>query len=490
MKTLAELEEDVKQLYESIKEIREKEEIKEETIDLAKVYKRAKMSPLENHRINKEEEYIRKMYLRYLATIIVVTNDAEQKYAQTLFLSRIVFGGDTEIGNTKDYLDYAAASKINIEELFNCLSEELIDLLIVDSLLLVGINGEVEKKVFEYVAETISMFNMKREKIIQLAKLAKAILEQDDEGILSFSRDSNLNLYLCYMKKPYDGVIVYSLEAASKEPAEKVILFNAEITNRTQRVNLDEFLAEEILFERCVINNVVGFVAENKKIIFQNTLFTNIHLAGEEQSNSFLTSFVRGNVNNKTEEKFPFLQLGHAEIHNCKFEACDVEKELISLLNGTVESCNFLQCRGIEVGHKAFLVAINKGNLVKCAFEECSIRTNSQNRSHTSAGIALVCSGKVLECTFAKCSSYGNSSYGRYSKYAMYILLLKHAVATNCVFQNCSCSQQDSSDKTVKNYIIALENSHENGNSITECASYHYHYSDSYGNHVVGEVGD
>ena len=61
-----------------------------------------------------------------------------------------------------------------------------------------------------------------------------------------------------HMKNPYEGVIVYSLEAAMKEPAKKVILFNAEISNRAERVNLDEFVAEEIVFERCVINNVIA----------------------------------------------------------------------------------------------------------------------------------------------------------------------------------------------------------------------------------------
>lgn len=489
MKTVAELEQSIRQLYEDIKELRANEKVEEEQADLSKVYTIAKRNPLRKHRINQETEYVRKMYLQYLATVIITTDHVEQKYAQTLFFSRIVFGSETETGNTKDYLESALVAKINIDELLKCLSEELIELLIVDSLLLLGIYGEPDKKAFEYIAEMISVFNLKSDKIVQLAKLARAILEQNDEGILSFSRNSNLNLYLCYMQNPYDGVIVHSLETAMKEPDKKVILFNAEISNRTKRINLDEFIAEEIVFERCVISNVIGFAAKNKKVVFRDTLFTNIHFADEEQPESLL-AVAFGNMNNKKEVKFPFLKLGHAEIHSCKFETCDVGKELVSVLDGTVENCKFLQCRGIEVGHKTFLVTINKGNLVRCVFEECSVRTKSEDRSHTSAGIALVGSGKVSDCTFVKCSSYGKSSYGRFSKYFMYILLLKHAVATNSAFENCSCSQQDSSDKTVENHIIALENSHENCNSIKRCSSYHYHYSDSLGNKLVGEVKD
>lgn len=487
MKTVAELEQSIRQLYEDIKELRANEKLEEEQADLSKVYAIAKRNPLRSHRINQETEYVRKMYLQYLATIIIATKHVEPKYAQTLFFSRIVFGSETETGNTKDYLESALVSKINIDELLKCLSEELIELLIVDSLLLLGIYGEPDRKAFDYVAEMVSVFNVKSDKIVQLAKLARAILEQNDESILSFSRNSNLNLYLCYMKNPYEGVIVYSLEAAMKEPAKKVILFNAEISNRAERVNLDEFVAEEIVFERCVINNVIGFVTENKKVFFQNTMFTNIHFADEEQITGLMGFLYR---NKQKEEKFPFLKLGHAEIHNCKFEACDVGKELVSVLNGTVENCKFLQCRGIEVGHKAFLVAINKGDLARCVFEECSIRTDFEDRGHTSAGIASICSGKVSDCTFLDCSSYGKSTRLGYSTYSMYILALKNAVATNCVFENCSCSQKGPSTISAWNHIIALENSHENNNSMTKCFSEHYYNDRNGGNKLVGEVKD
>lgn len=482
MRTISELAKSIKEIYEDVLILQNSMEKKGDEIDYQRINIIASKNPLKNHYISKLDEYTQKIYLTYLANIINITKNQKTKYSQIQFFSRLISSIDNKSFDTKEILITSLTNKMDLLEFVKCISDKLLDIFIVDSLILTYINSDAESEVLEYVSEIISLFNIKVEKFKELLKLVKAILIKDDDGIVSHSKVSDLNLFLCYMKNPYNGVIVYSLEDAIKEESEEITILNTKIKNVKEVIDLDKFVANKIVFRNCIIEDINGIESQNKIVEIHNTIFKNIH------SPIKINSGFMGTTYKEFQRNFGLLDIQNCYIDNCIFENCSVSKELIKIKKGSIFNSQIIECKGIDVNSETFLIDTSYTEIKNLIIKNCKIETNNNSRNRTSLGIISILYGRIDNCKIHNCTAKAISSYGKYAEYRSYIIKAENSKVNSCTFEQCDCIQGDTYKATIHNYIIGLLDSSNSNCKFVECCSYNYRYGDRGSNTHVGNI--
>ena len=66
--------------------------------------------------------------------------------------------------NLLNYLN----QKLDLDEFIKCISDNIVDLFVVDSLIISNITGSIERESLDYISEIISLFNIKNDKFYNL----------------------------------------------------------------------------------------------------------------------------------------------------------------------------------------------------------------------------------------------------------------------------------------------------------------------------------
>ena len=495
MRTIEEIANNIKQICDEMLESEKSMNKNNFEIDLEKIDAIATKNPIMGHKISERDEHIQRIYLKYLANIINLTNDQNIRYSQILFLNRIIKGIKNSSINIKDIILTSLNQKLDLDEFIKCISDDIVDLFVVDSLIISNITGNIERESLDYISEIISLFNIKNNKFYNLVNLAKSILERNNNKIEEYcSKCSDLNLFLCYMGNTYDGVIVYTLEQAKNYKFKKIILYNCNIKNKIESINLDVFYADEITFVNCNFENIQGIYSINKKIVFRSCDFLNIN--SNEITIKQNESYIRNNIENI---KLRYLEQGvvltngfiiinNCLFYNCKFKDCTVSQNFINGYFCEIVKSYFYNCKLNECKSGEYLIVINNGKVEDSLINNCTIKTNKKDRNTTIAGIIAVINGKINNCKFKNCSTYLSSSYGSYSHFISYILYIRDSTCMDCKFEKCYCDQQKNYNFSSENYIICMTNSNEKNNYFIECESKDYKFERLKNETLIGNI--
>lgn len=439
MSTISELAKDIKEIYEEVLVLQKSMEKKDVDIDFKKINAIASKNPIKNHYISKLDEYTQRVYFTYLSKIIELTNDENAKYSQQLFLSRLIASIKNPSFDVKEILLSSLSNNIELGEFVKCISDELLDVFIVDNLILAYINGNAENQVIEYISEIVSLFRINNDKFKELIHLAKSILNKDDKGIIDCSYLTDLNKFLCYMKNPLDGLVVYTIEDAIEENVEKIFIVNAAIKNYKEVINLDLIKAKNISFINCNFKKIVGINSENKVVNFKSSTFTNIY------SNELI-----------------FIKMKNCYIDNCLFENCTIKEALIEikekgeLLNSqfknlstknrdfglpllSLYSVNVDNCLVANIYGTTSIMRLLDGCLNKTRFFNCrSVYLTRNFGDGYNRAILKVHNSVVHDCEFKECSVHSKT----YTLENAYIVSMRSSTQSECKFIDCGCKKE------------------------------------------------
>ena len=441
----------------------------------------ATKNPMVGHKISELDEHTQRIYLKYLANIINLTNDQNIRYSQILFLNRIIKGIKNSSINIKDVILTSLNQKLDLDEFIKCISNDIVDLFVVDSLIISNITGNIEKQSLEYVSEIISLFNLKNDKFYNLVNLAKFILERNDDKIEEYcSKCNDLDLFLCYMKNPYDGVIVHTLEQAKNHKVKKIILYNCHIKNKTKSINLDEFYADEIIFINCKFENIQGIYSIFKKKVFKHCDFFNIN-TNKNIKNSFA--------------KRGLIVVYNCLFYNCNFKNCNSSTTFINGENCEIEKCLFENCKLNECESEEGLIVVNNSRITNSILNNCSIKinkkdidnenlsssflsalsiinkTNKEDINKTTSNIIRIRDGEISNCEFKKCSIDILCKYNRfYDTFIACIINIYYSTCMECKFDRCSVNITSANYyHTSKKYVMGMFKSYEKNNNFIKC---------------------
>lgn len=472
------------QLSEEVEKINSSKKIDTSYINYMKIKQIANKYPIKGHVLCENDEFMRNQYMTALISLFLEGGSEDEQNKKLLLIGRILSSFKPEF----DYEEYVTKKyKVNLDfwnSFFETIKDKVAVSFAVDALVLCQIEGTLEQReLWLRISEIFQVLKLDKKEIEKISQIAVSILKQDTNFFFQIVDDNkkiNYNYFLGYFPKlSFDSISSNIVKAAKLKG--KLLIVNAEVRNISKIINIDEFYADEIHFLSCEFINIRGIKSFNKHVIFESCIFNSNQFKISEKKGFWGRNYI------ECEKDYVFMAGEQIEIRKSKFINCKSSKYLINIKNAYIEDCTFSECLGIELPC-TYLIAVSNCKITNTVFEKCSIKTSNDNRSHSVGGVVFVENGEVKNCLFNDCNAHGASSYGSYAKYTMQILRLVNATTIKCSFNNCSCTSEDSSNKIVDSYILAMTNSVSKDNKFVECSSYHYEYSKSRGSHNEGRM--
>lgn len=436
----------------------------------------SKAYPIRGHYLQSVNDYIRRLYITMLCTLINKEYDMDRRQTQLIFLGRTVASCEHEVNLTPYVTNALNINLDDISEFVENIKGEGAVAFSVDALTLCFLEGEADEDVLKLSVGYISLLNLDSATIADVCGIVKAILSQSAEGLLGI-KNLDVNTFTGYIKDMPEGYIARRYQSC-KNIRSKLIIVNEKISNLKQIMNLDEFKTKNIKFYNCVFSNIKGIQGTRQFAAFERCLFENVCVPRKEGgwSNS-----------KEVEEDFSLINISNCSFAECRFHQCKVSKNLICAQNGLVYNCKIENCEGVDL-LRSFLIEIESGKITNTNLIKCNMMTKRDRNGQTLGGIVLLKQGEIANCGFTDCKAYGVTDYGRYNVFIMYIVKLVNSRICNTTFKNCSCSNETVTDQTVKSYILGLEDSNDRNVHFINCTSKQYRYGDLQGSDNIGKI--
>lgn len=333
MADLRELTTDAKRLYEAMDVLLTKQEEQGKgTEDFQEIWFAAKSRAFTKHILTGEEEHTRKLYLKILAGLTALAEQKENRTAQIRYIARVL-AACPEIGIELEAVvsEGLLLTPQDMDEMRGMEQEDVKDALVIDLLLMCYLCGQPEEKQIDFVTGFLAMLGYSREKTAAIGNIVKGLLEQKDEEVMHQSQQVNVGIVYGLMKNPPDGIPVADLEKAKSVKADKII-FSGLTWKAIPVIRCDEYAAEEIEFVDCTFEGVQGMHNITKRVI----------------------------------------------LRRCKFQDCEVKENLLTLVNATIEDCQFIGIRSYDCDD-AYLIQLKDSEMTRVEMKKCISRSNMKD---------------------------------------------------------------------------------------------------------------
>lgn len=167
--------------------------------------------PIPEHPLSLKDDYTKELYLKMLCVIMLYDNEPTE--AQTMFVQRLISGVAVK-EYVSDYIKKAMLADVDFAGEFVRLmnGNKLSHSFIVDSLILVSIEGPAKKKQLEFISELCEMLSIKKHVMEYLASLSVTILEQDSGKyqltLEKLPSEVDNSMFFGYIKSFFTGCLV------------------------------------------------------------------------------------------------------------------------------------------------------------------------------------------------------------------------------------------------------------------------------------------
>lgn len=248
---------------------------------------KAKEYAVTNETLSGLDEYIKKLYLKLLGTVIQYKNDPSDM--QIIYLNRIACGMGAEEPAEELMRMALEISETDVQEFFSVMKEKNIKFYFaIDGLILLKI-GNAAQENYEYFAELLELSGVAKRDIEAVSQIAKSVLTQEsayyDEVKNWIAESAKTYDFLNYIKSYYAGAIidlqdetrycspdvnqVYDISFPMRYDAKKVVFENLNI-----HLKEDWFFegCDEVVFRNCkmygdkehfIMNNVGSVTFDN-----------------------------------------------------------------------------------------------------------------------------------------------------------------------------------------------------------------------------------
>lgn len=192
MKSIEELQADLKQLYAELEErrIMEQESLSQ-TVNFEELSSKAERFKIENHPMSNRNEYEQSMYLLLLISVIAFD---ETVYENSFSLLYRISHGMNFKGDIQEL--FLQAQQINFERIDEItrlfISDDVRLVLLMEAMMIAQGFKKEYKKAMEYIAELCILMKLEKEQVILISNIARVVLTQ------------NVNEYKCDIKNAYE----------------------------------------------------------------------------------------------------------------------------------------------------------------------------------------------------------------------------------------------------------------------------------------------
>lgn len=213
MKTIEELQADLKQLYADLEErrIMEQESVPQ-TVNFDELSSKAERYKIKNHPMSGKDEREQEMYLMILLSVIALDDNAYEKSFSLLY--RISHGMGFK-GDVQELFLKAQQMNFNtVDEITRMFINDNVRLVLLMECIMISQSFKKEKKkATDYIAELCVLMKLEKEQIILISNIARVILTQ------------NVKEYKCNVKNTYE---IFDCYIVQYNPYEKIQCYKFE----------------------------------------------------------------------------------------------------------------------------------------------------------------------------------------------------------------------------------------------------------------------
>lgn len=200
MKSIEELQADLKQLYAELEERKQLEETAvSQALSFDEISSKAERVKIENHPMSVRDSHEQSMYLLLLLSVVVLDDTAYDKSIS--FLYRIAHGMNYN-GNVQElFLQAQQMNFTRIDEITRLfLNNDIRLLLLMECMMLVQSFKKEHKKSMDYVANLCVLMKLEKEQISIISNIARAVLMLD---VTEFNCkiQNHYNVFDCYLQQ-------------------------------------------------------------------------------------------------------------------------------------------------------------------------------------------------------------------------------------------------------------------------------------------------
>ncbi len=229
MKTIEEIQSELRTLAHELEELKESRSAGEREIDFERLSIDGSHKPITPHPLENYDEYARKCYLTMLLT--VARFDEDKLPVSLLFAHRLAFGMRYLIKGENLQEEYIAAQTLSYKQLddlvevFKGTDERL--MLILECMLTAGMFDKGKKDAIDYIVQLSQLLELSKDDMVFLSNMAAVILTQD------------LNAYKCDVRNSYEIFNCYLND----------VVFEMIIIHENKMVEYDKLLRNDSFFE-------------------------------------------------------------------------------------------------------------------------------------------------------------------------------------------------------------------------------------------------
>lgn len=181
MKSIEELQADLKQLYAELEErrIMEQESVPQ-TVNFEELSSKAERYKIENHPMSNRDEHEQSMYLLLLISVIVLD---ETVYENSFSLLYRISHGMNFKGDVQEL--FLQAQQINFERIDDItrlfINDDVKLVMLMEAMMLAQGFKKEYKKAMEYIAELCILMKLEKEQVIVISNIARVVLTQNAE---------------------------------------------------------------------------------------------------------------------------------------------------------------------------------------------------------------------------------------------------------------------------------------------------------------------
>lgn len=214
MKSIEELQADVKKLYQELEERKKmEEESVPQTVDFHALSSKAQRYAIEGHPMSGCDEHTQQMYLMVLLSVAAMDDNVYVDSFCTIY--RIAHGMRFQ-GDIQEL--FLSAQQMNFSKLDECTrlfqNDDKRLLLVLECLLVTGSFDAGRKRAMEYIAELCILMKLTKDEMQFLSGLARVVLTQDISQYNCEINNTYGELFECYLKMVEEQ---FTIEIISKK---------------------------------------------------------------------------------------------------------------------------------------------------------------------------------------------------------------------------------------------------------------------------------
>lgn len=196
MKSLLDIQQDMRELEDSVKEIAGhmkairsdiealRNADQDMVIDYGKIMILAKRIPFGGHPLARlGDKRICRIYLEMLLLIVRLGGDVETVVNRLVFLQWLQIQSQIDLSLAELYEDSHKIKQDSYYEFVDAIPEEYRDFFLVDGLIIAGISGALNREAAEYIADLGMVYGLGKEKLRGLFSLSRVVLSRNTKGV-------------------------------------------------------------------------------------------------------------------------------------------------------------------------------------------------------------------------------------------------------------------------------------------------------------------